>query len=79
VAKLTSEISSSPRKNSWGCEVDGKFAVPSLVEADAPLASARDTLAIPNAGNALLRRLFFEERFDMAQSPIRLGEYWTNR
>jgi len=29
------------------------------------VASARDTPAIPNAGKALLRRLFFEERFDM--------------
>jgi hypothetical protein len=37
-----------------------------LVEAHAPPAIERDTLANPNAGNALLRRLRFEERFDMA-------------
>ena len=38
-----------------------------LVEAHAPLASEKDTPANPNAGKALLRRLHFEERFDMAQ------------
>jgi len=43
------------------------FVVASPVDADAPLASARDTPAIPNAGKALLRRLLFEERFDMGQ------------
>ena len=44
------------------------FADASLVEAQAPLASEKDTPAKPNAGRALLRRLaFFEERFDMVQ------------
>ncbi|MGB6965101.1 MAG: hypothetical protein WBD90_11580 [Xanthobacteraceae bacterium] len=48
--------------------MDGVFAVASLVEAHAPLASEKDTPANPNAGKALLRRLLFiEERFDMAQ------------
>ena len=49
------------------------FVVASPIDADAPLASARETPAIPNAGKALLRRLLFEERFDMAQFPVRLG------
>ena len=39
------------------------FVVASPVDADAPLASARDTTAIPNVGKASL----FEERFDIAQ------------
>jgi hypothetical protein len=51
----------------------GVFAVASLVEAHAPLATERDTPANPSAGRTLLRRLFFEERFDMAQSPVCLG------
>jgi hypothetical protein len=42
------------------------LVVAAPVDADPPLASARDTLAIPNAGKALFRRLVFEERFDMA-------------
>jgi hypothetical protein len=42
------------------------FVVAWSVDADAPLASAKDTAAIPNAGKALLRRLLSEERFDMA-------------
>jgi hypothetical protein len=47
------------------------FAVASLVEAHAPLASENDTPASPNAGRVLLRRLlFFEERFDMAQFSL---------
>jgi hypothetical protein len=51
--------------------VDSAFAVASLVEAHAPLASEKDTPANPNAGNAPLRRLLFiEERFDMAQFSI---------
>jgi hypothetical protein len=41
--------------------------VASLVDADAPLASARDTPAIPNAGKTFCR-LLFEKRFDMAQA-----------
>jgi hypothetical protein len=41
----------------------------SLIEAHAPPAIERDTPAKPIAGKALLRRLLFEERFDMAQSP----------
>jgi hypothetical protein len=54
--------------------VDGVFAVASLVEAHAPLASEKDTPAKPNAGKALLRRLLFiEGRFDMAHSSIRAG------
>jgi len=67
VAKLTSAISSSPRKISWLCEVGGIFALASLVEAHAPLAIERDTPANPKAGKDLPRRLLFEERFDMAQ------------
>ena len=47
--------------------IDGMFVVASPVDADAALASARDTPAIPNADKALLRRLLFEERLDMAQ------------
>jgi hypothetical protein len=43
------------------------FVVASPVDADAPLASARDTPAIPNAGKTFLRRLLFGERFAMAQ------------
>jgi len=39
------------------------FVVASPVDTDAPLASARDTTAIPSAGKALL----FEEHFDVAQ------------
>jgi hypothetical protein len=42
------------------------FVVAWQVDADAPLANARDTAAIPNAGKALLGHLFFEEHFDMA-------------
>jgi hypothetical protein len=49
------------------------FVVASSVDADAPLASARDTAAIPKAGKALLRRLPFEVRFDMAQFPRPFG------
>jgi hypothetical protein len=49
------------------------FVVASPIDADAPLASARETPAIPNAGKALLRRLLFEERFDMAQFPRPFG------
>ena len=48
------------------------MAAATLVEAHAPLAIERDTPANPSAGKTLLRRLFFEERFDMAQSS-RLG------
>jgi hypothetical protein len=47
------------------------FVVASPIDADAPLASTRDAPAIPNAGKALLRRLLFEERFDIAQFPCR--------
>src|ERR1700739_2148466 len=66
VAKLTSEISSSPRKISCFCE-GGVFADASLVEAHAPLAVEREMPANPKAGKALLRCLPMEERFGMAQ------------
>jgi hypothetical protein len=48
------------------------FDVASPVDADAPLASARVTPAIPNAGKAkaLLGRLLFEEHFDMATTKV---------
>jgi hypothetical protein len=72
VAKLTSEISSSPRKISDFCEGGGVFADASLVEAHAPLAIERDT-PNPKAGKALLRRLPMEERFGMAQFSHLLG------
>jgi hypothetical protein len=49
------------------------LAAASLVEAHAPLASEKDTPASPNAGKTLLRRLLFEERFDMAQFSHRCG------
>jgi hypothetical protein len=49
------------------------FVVASSVDADAPLASARDTAAIPKAGKALPRRFPFEVRFDMAQFPRPFG------
>ena len=50
------------------CEVGRVLADASLIEAHAPPAIERDTPAKPNAGKAfLLRRLLFEERFDMAQ------------
>jgi hypothetical protein len=50
--------------------------VASPVDAVAPLASERDKPVIPNAGTALLRRLFFfEERFDMAQCSDPVGHY----
>jgi len=49
------------------------FVVASLVDADALLASARDTPAIPNADKALLRRLLFEERLDMPQFSHQFG------
>jgi hypothetical protein len=42
------------------------FVVALLVDADAVLANARDTAAMPNAGEALLRRLLFDERCDKA-------------
>jgi hypothetical protein len=37
-------------------------------EAHAPLAIERDTPANPNAGRALLRRLLFEERYELETS-----------
>jgi hypothetical protein len=46
------------------------LVVASPVDADAALASARVTPAIPNAGKALLGRLLFEERFDMATTKV---------
>jgi hypothetical protein len=55
------------------------FVVASPVDADAPLASARDTPAIPNVGKVLLRRLLFGERFDMAQFSRPFGHIGTNR
>jgi hypothetical protein len=45
------------------------FAVASPIDADAPLASAGDT--------ALLGRLLFKERFDMARLPS-VRAHWTN-
>jgi hypothetical protein len=63
------------------------FVVASPVDADAPLASARDAPAIPNTGKALVP-LLFEEPFDMAQfsrpfghiGPInRSYEHWMLR
>ena len=42
-------------------------------DADAPLASARVTPAIPNTGKAFLRRLLFKMRFDTAQFPGPFG------
>jgi hypothetical protein len=53
----------------------GVLADASLVEAHAPLAIERDTPANPNAGKALLRRLLFEERFDMAQFSRPFGAH----
>jgi hypothetical protein len=41
----------------------------------APLASERDKPVIPNAGTALLRRLLFNARFDMAQFSHPFGHY----
>ena len=67
VAKLTSEISSSPRKISCSCEDGDVFADTSLIEAQAPLAIEREMPANPKAGKALLRRLPIEERFGMTQ------------
>ena len=55
------------------------FVVASPVDADAPLASARDTPAIPNADKALLRRFLFEERLDMAQFSRPFGQQVTWR
>ncbi|OAF17565.1 hypothetical protein AXW67_08670 [Bradyrhizobium neotropicale] len=73
VAKLTSEISSSPRKSSCFCEGGDVFADASLVEAHAPLAIERDMPANPMAGKALLRRLLMEEGFGMVHYPTCLG------
>jgi hypothetical protein len=50
------------------------FVVAWSVDADAPLASAKDTAAIPNAGKALLRRLLSEERFDIAHFSPPIGQ-----
>jgi hypothetical protein len=49
------------------------LVVASPVEAEAPLASARDMPAIPNADKALVRRSFFRGRLDMAQFSNPLG------
>src|ERR1700733_10948049 len=79
VAKLTSEISSSPRKISCFCEGGDVFADASLVEAHAPLAIERDMQANPKAGKVLLRHLPMEERFGMAQFSHLLGHTELNR
>ena len=50
------------------------FVVACSIDADAPLASAKDTAAIPNAGKALLRRLLSEERFDIAHFSSPFGQ-----
>ena len=67
VARLTSEISSSPRKISCLCEGGDVFADASPIDAHAPFAIEREMPANPKAGKALLRRLSLEERFGMAQ------------
>src|SRR3984885_14469690 len=73
VAKLTSKISSSPRRISCFCDGGDVFADASLVEAHAPLAIVRDMPANPKAGKALLGRLPLEERFGIAQFSHLLG------
>jgi hypothetical protein len=63
VAKLTSEISSSPRKTWWLTPVIGVSVDVSIgASADAPLASANKPAA-PNTGMTLALRFRIETRF----------------
>jgi hypothetical protein len=60
---------------------DGRSVAERPVDADAPPATAKDMPAIPNTGNALLRRFRFEACFARAieSPPIHTANDCANR
>ncbi|HTV34338.1 MAG TPA: hypothetical protein VME69_14800 [Methylocella sp.] len=75
VAKLTSEISSSPRKVSNGT-VFGDGKSPTGITATAPLAvAAKEAPVIPSTDTALLERLRFEARFACGMAEFLLVRF----